>query len=140
MIKLFSSKLRIAAFSLLVVASLLMAVASPAFAKAEDPIRDLSNLNRLQTKAISAAYKHDVALANSLARQISGLSRKSGLTPKLAQAQVFLNYAQTMLDTHNGFDGSGNVLIRNLAIATLTSVEYNLRNANYWVMRYRLGR
>ncbi len=140
MIKMFSIKLKIVIFSLLAVAALLMAVASPAFAKAEDPIRDLSDLSRLQTKAISAAFKHDQALASSLARQINGASRKNGLNSNLALARAFLNYAQAMLDNHAGFDGSGNVLARNLAIATLTSVEYNLRNANYWVMRYKLGR
>ena len=140
MIKLFSSKFKIAAFSLMVVLALLTAVASPAFAKATDPIRDLSNLNRLQNSAISAAFRHDQAQARSLARQIAGASRKTGMTPKLQQAQIFLYNAQTMLAAHEGFDASGAILTRNAAIATLTSIEYNLRNANYWVVRNGKGK
>jgi hypothetical protein len=140
MLKFYSRKLYITLASLFVAAALFLGVASPAFAKAEDPIRDLSNLNRLQTKAITAAFKHDVNYANSLARQIAGASRKNGLNPKLVQAQGFLYIAQTFLDSHEGFDAEGNVLTRNVAIATLTSVEYNLRNANYWVTRNRIGR
>ena len=138
MFKLFSGKFKIAAFSLMLVAALLSAVATPAFAKAEDPIRNLSDLNRLQNSAMSATLRHEQAQARSLARQISGAARK-GMTPKLAQAQVFLSIAQAQLDAHAGFDASGNVITRNLAIGTLTSVEYNLRNANYWIVRNKKG-
>ena len=150
----FSNKLKVAFASLLVVASMLMAVASPALAKSTETSSTF-DYTRVSNDFLGKSLKRDTTWTESLARQINGASREvidaklsrranyksmsrlqivtmSG-NVKLYRAQEYLAIAEGLISAHAGFDANGNVSSRGLAENTLNNIEAALTKAEFWL-------
>jgi hypothetical protein len=148
----FYNKVKLTLASLVVVSALMMAIASPAFAKSTDT--SVYNYARLSDDALSKSLIRDTTWASNLDRHISGLSRETigvklsqradykSLTQTqivdmsksydLSQAEQYLMTAQGLIASQNGFDKDGNVTNNSAAQSTLNSIDAALMQAQSW--------
>ena len=152
----FLNRFKFALAVLFAVASLLMAVATPALAKSTDTTSTF-NYTRVSDDFLGKSLNRDTTWAASLRREINGASRAaidaklsrradykkmtqqqivnlSG-NVKIYRAQEYLAIAQNLLDAHAGFDKNGNVSSRSLAETSLNNIEAALRKAEFWLNR-----